>query len=136
MKENRRLALDAGQLDGYKVKLSYLKDGKICRLSLVDNFIPPIPITEEKLPEWNEDKVMLLISESKWGAFTLFVNESVTLSEDMLLTWQEVHIYLENHKGGELGTYKMLRYGKVEDIDVQANVRAIHEMAVDACKVF
>ncbi len=123
-------------LSAYKAKLSYLKDGKICRLSIVDAFISPIPIEEKQISEWGENEIRALIPVSKWGIFTHFVNESETLSQDMLLTWQEVKAYQESHTGNNLGTYKMLRYGVVEDIDVQANVRAIYDMAVEACKVF
>jgi len=129
-------SLPPGFLYTYKAKLSYLKDGKICRLSLVEEFPSYIPITKEELPKWNEDKVRSLIPADKWETFAHFVNESEIISEGMLLSWQEVRAYLENHKRNNLGTYKMLRYGKVEDIDVQANVRAIYDIAVEACKVF
>lgn len=128
--------LPSGQLDGYKVALSYLKDSKICRLSIVDEFVPPVPIGEKQINEWGENEVRALIPANKWETFTHFVNESETLNQDMLLSWFEVKAYQESHTGVNLGTYKMLRYGEIEDIDVQANVRAIYDMAVEACKVF
>ena len=124
------------RFEGYKAKLSYLKNGKICRLSIVDNFIPPIPIEEKQSNEWGESELRLLIPIKKWEIFTRFVNDSETLNEDMLLSWQEVRAYMESHKGNNLGTYKMLGYGEIKDIDVQANVRGIYDMAVEACKTF
>ena len=126
----------AHYLDSYKAKLSYLKDGEICRLSIVDNFMPPLALTDKALQEWGKNEIKSFIPASKWDAFAHFVNESEILTKDMLLSWQEVKMYQENHREKNLGTYKMLRYGEVEDIDVQANIRAIYDMALEAYKVF
>jgi len=136
VKENSCPVFDARQLDSYNAKLSYLKDGKICRLSIMDDFAPPIYIGEKQIKEWGESEIRFLIPASKWEAFTSFVNDSEILSEDMLLSWQEVKAYQKSHTGNNLGAYKMLRCEEIEDIDVQANVKVIYDMAVEACKVF
>ena len=121
------------KLIGYKARMSYLKDGRICRLSIVDDFSPPITSLEKAIRELEENEVKSLIPESKWEAFTQFINDNETLSEDMLLSWQEVSAYQKSHPGNNLGTYKMLRYGEIEDIDVQANIKAIYDLAREAC---
>ena len=123
-------------LVSYKAKISYLIDGKICRLSILEDFMPPLALSYKALREWDEDEIKLFIPANKWEAFTHFVNDNEALDEDMLLSWREVKEYMDGHKGNILGIYKILNHGEIEDIDVQANVRAIYNMAVGACKVF
>ena len=123
--------LESGEVKAFKFRLCYLKENRLCRLGYIKHFFFTL---EQQIHNLNEEECKSLIPDTDWQAFTDFVNDNESLSEYMLI--HNAYEFQKTQKVHNLGTYKMIDNGIVRDIDVQANVKALQECILEACKAF